>query len=385
MVFQLALKEILRNKSRFIAISLVIALITTLVLFIAALAQGLSNANKEYLSKLDADLIVYQSHVQLSTSSSQISRSTENKIRRVDGVAQIGSIGLSSGIAVDPATGEEFKISLIGIEPGKVGMPPVLEGNTITLNRGNGVVVDRNFALKTHIRLGDEFQIKTLQGNDYKTHQLKVIGMTDGQQYLFQPSIFLPYLTWDQIRAKSTLTSDQNHEYTANIVAVQTATGVTLNDVIRRIETQVQDVEVADLNTAINAIPGYVVQQQTLGFMQIFTLLIGVLVIGGFFQIQMLQKIPQIGVLKAIGTSNATVAAASVIQILWVSTFGVLLGGLFTWLASLGLPATVPIVFSGPSVLIAVLALLLIGPLGGLVTVRLAVNVEPLTALGLSA
>ena len=49
MAFFLAFKEIWRNKGRFFLFSLVIALITSLVLFIAALAQGLSNANKEYL------------------------------------------------------------------------------------------------------------------------------------------------------------------------------------------------------------------------------------------------------------------------------------------------------------------------------------------------
>ena len=41
MSFYLASKEIWRNKGRFLLFSLVIALITVLVLFIAALAQGL--------------------------------------------------------------------------------------------------------------------------------------------------------------------------------------------------------------------------------------------------------------------------------------------------------------------------------------------------------
>jgi putative ABC transport system permease protein len=45
----------------------------------------------------------------------------------------------------------------------------------------------------------------------------------------------------------------------------------------------------------------------------------------------------------------------------------------------------VPIVFSGPATLLAVAALLLIGPLGGLVSIRYAVRIEPLRALGLSA
>ena len=76
MSLYLSLMEIWRNRSRFFLFSLVIALITSLVLFIAALAQGLSNANIEYLSKLDAQLIAFQKNVDLSASVSQINRST---------------------------------------------------------------------------------------------------------------------------------------------------------------------------------------------------------------------------------------------------------------------------------------------------------------------
>jgi len=48
----LAFQEVWRNRSRFLLFSLVIALITTLVLFIAALSEGLALANKEYLEKI---------------------------------------------------------------------------------------------------------------------------------------------------------------------------------------------------------------------------------------------------------------------------------------------------------------------------------------------
>ena len=148
--------------------------------------------------------------------------------------------------------------------------------------------------------------------------------------------------------------------------------------------SRVPNVDVSDRQTAIESLPGFSVQQNTLNTQQAFTLLIGILVIGGFFQIQMLQKVPLIGVLKAIGTSNFTVAATVVTQIVLVTTFGVALGSLVTWGLSIGIPDTVPVVFNGLSVLFAVLTLLLIGPIGGLVSVRLAVRVEPLIALGLS-
>jgi len=116
-----------------------------------------------------------------------------------------------------------------------------------------------------------------------------------------------------------------------------------------------------------------------------FTLFIGVLVIGGFFQIQILQKVAQIGVLKAIGTNNATVALASIIQIIVITVFGVFVGGLLTFLFSLTFPPTIPIVFNGTTSAIAIVALLLIGPIGGLVSIRYAVRIEPLKALGLSS
>jgi putative ABC transport system permease protein len=146
-----------------------------------------------------------------------------------------------------------------------------------------------------------------------------------------------------------------------------------------------RQIEVVDTVTAYQATPGYSAQQSTLDTQRYFALLIGILVIGGFFQIQILQKVAQIGVLKAIGSSNAVVAAASVIQIVAVTVVGVAIGGLLSFLFSLSFPPTVPIVFNGTTSAIAVIALLLIGPLGGLVSIRYAVRIEPLKALGLSS
>ena len=65
MAFYLAFKEVWRNRGRFFLFSLVIALITTLVLFISALSEGLATANKQFLVKLDAQLLVFQKNVDL--------------------------------------------------------------------------------------------------------------------------------------------------------------------------------------------------------------------------------------------------------------------------------------------------------------------------------
>src|SRR5512132_4441442 len=59
LAFYLAFKEICRNRGRFFLVSLVIALITLLVLFIAALGEGLANGNRQYVAGLDAQLVIF--------------------------------------------------------------------------------------------------------------------------------------------------------------------------------------------------------------------------------------------------------------------------------------------------------------------------------------
>jgi putative ABC transport system permease protein len=384
MAFYLAFKEVWRNRGRFFLFSLVIALITTLVLFIAALGEGLGLANKEYLSKIDAQLIAFQANVKLVANTSQITESKVNSIARVAGVNNVGTLGLSSATLVFPGTGRaDLSVSLIGLEAGKPGTPQLIEGKNLEYNKASQVIIDRRIASKENLRVGDMLKIKTIQDTKEKFFDLQVVGITESQQYQFNPSIFTPRLTWDRVRSQQTGRSLV--ELVSNIVVIKVDNPAEADQVAQRIMEQVPDVEVVSISKAIQAIPGFSAQQSTLNTQQFFTLLIGMLVIGGFFQIQILQKIPMIGVLKAIGTPNMVVGTAVVLQIVIVTVFGVALGALATGLLALALPANIPIIFNGTSVMIAVATLLAIGPLGGLVSVRLAVSVEPLAALGLSS
>jgi putative ABC transport system permease protein len=73
------------------------------------------------------------------------------------------------------------------------------------------------------------------------------------------------------------------------------------------------------------------------------------------------------------------------LQIILVTILGVTIGAIGTLLLSLSFPATVPIVFTQEAVLTGVISIMLIGPLGGLVSLRILLKVEPLTALGLAS
>src|SRR3989304_4346970 len=128
MALYLALKEVWRNRGRFLLFSLVIALITTLVLFIAALAGGLATANRQFFDQLDADLLIYQENVDLQAASSRLGLSRLREVRRVDGVAAVGPIGFSAATIVFADRRDTIDVSLIGVEPGQTGDAALFSG-----------------------------------------------------------------------------------------------------------------------------------------------------------------------------------------------------------------------------------------------------------------
>jgi len=376
----LAIKEVMRNKGRFFLVALVIALITVLVLFIAALGEGLSNANRQYVANLDAQLVVFLEKSDYSINSSRLETNTVKSIRRVEGVEDAGPIHTSNSQIVSLA--EPLKVSILGVEAERPGMPPLLEGRYFRGGEARETVMDGSVAERTDLKIGDEIEIRSTQGTKDEFYTLKIVGLVDEQAYSFQPTLFLPAATWELVRPQSE--SDLNSDTpNPNIIAVKLSDPARVEEIRLRLQNEVANIEVADIETTINNIPGYTAQQGTVQTQGVFTLLIGILVIGGFFQIQILQKVPQIGVLKAIGSSNAVVGLSAVIQIIIVTGIGVGIGSGLNYLFSLVLPAAIPLAFNGAWSLAAILLLLFIGPLGGMVSIIYAVRIEPLKALRL--
>src|SRR5512147_526573 len=201
LAFYLALKEVFRNRGRFFLVSLVIALITLLVLFIAALGEGLANGNRQYVAGLDAQLIVFREKSDFIIPSSRLETNTARSVRRVDGVADAGPIYASSTEIVSLA--KPLKVSLLAAEVGRPGMPRVIEGQSFRGGEAREVVIDRNVALRAGIKVGDEIEIRSTQGTEDNFFTLKVVGMVAGQSYSFQPTIFVPAATWETVRPQS--------------------------------------------------------------------------------------------------------------------------------------------------------------------------------------
>ena len=379
MAIYLSFKEIWRNKTKYFLFSLVIALISVLVLFTAGLGEGLATNNKEYLEKLNADLLIFQKDVSFSTIESRLDFKKFKRSKRIDGLEDAGPIAFSN-VKVITQNEEPIDVSFIGVEPFTPGAPDAINGNNLQTYPSKMVLIDENIANLLSISPGDILTIKSTQGTDDKLFNLTVTGITSGQRYFFRPSIFVTLPTWDRYRPKS----DPNNYSTQpvlNVIAIKSNGKYDLNRLSTIISDTLDDIETADIVTSYESAPGYSEQQGTLNTIKGFTFLIGTLVIGGFFQIQILQKLPQIGMLKAIGAPNGLVSSAAISQIIMVSLFGVIIGSTVTFLLASSLPSNVPVYFTPSSVAITVVTLIFIGPLGGLLSIRMAHKVEPLTAL----
>jgi putative ABC transport system permease protein len=379
----LALSEMWRNRGRFLLFSLVVAMITLLVLFIAALGEGLGSGNREYLQKLDADLLVYQDTAQLSIASSRLERSLLRTIAAIEGVKAVGPIGFSSA-AIMQGDGEQYDISLVGVEPGMPGEPPVVAGEGLGRRSSDDVIIDGTVAAVTGLEVGDQFTIRTTIGSEEEFYILTVAGITESRKYGLRGSIFVAYIKWDRVMPQAMIVT-QEGELACNVVAVQLEDPTKIEEMRQALYERITRIDAVDLQTAYESTPGYREQQSTLMTQNGFALVIGALVIGGFFQIQVLQKVPQIGMLKAIGTANGIVAVAVMIQIVLITLIGIGIGGLITFGVALVFPPDIPIVFELRSGAMAAGSLLIIGPVGGLASIRYSLRVEPLTALGLRA
>jgi putative ABC transport system permease protein len=384
----LAFSEMWRNRGRYLLFSGVVALITVLILFISALGEGLGSGNREYLEKLNGELIVYEDTARLSIPSSRLDCTKRSVIRSVEGVEDVGTIGfagvsvLSSNMVVEMMMGGYADVSFIGVEPGRPGEPPVIAGRGLLRRGADEVIIDRSVAFVTGLSVGDRLTVRSAQANEDQFYELTVVGITDSRKYGIRSSIFAPLLTWDKIRPQSVIGGGSGTP-ACSVAVVKLEDPEQLEPMRRLLEERVGGIEVVDRQTAYENVPGYTEQQSTLATQNAFALLIGMLVIGGFFQIQTLQKVPQIGMLKAIGTPNLVVALSNVIQIVTITLIGILLGSLVTFGLALIFPPNIPLVFDLDSGLAAVLSIFAIGPIGGLVSIRYSLRVEPLTALGL--
>lgn len=369
----LALRELAFQRSRFVIMGAVIALIAILMVLLSGLAVGLTNDGVSGLQHMDVTSFAFQKDV---SENAAFSRSTVDPAavdiwRQQPGVKDAAPYG---NTLVNSRTnqGVEIDLALFGVEQGSFIDPDVAQGSRLS---GEGQIVISETAAADGIDIGDTI---ILQPTGV---ELEVVGILKGQHTFGHLDVGYVHLkTWQEItagmRPGDTVPAHVYQNITA--VAVQGGDGLDL-----------ASADAAAGTTSIireetyNASPGFSAETSTLQLIQVFLYGISALVVGAFFTVLTIQRQPEIAVMRAMGASTGYLLRQSLMQSLLLLVVSAGIGIALGLVAGLGI-ANTPMPFAielGP-IMAATALLLVLGLVGAGVAILRITRVDPLSALG---
>ncbi|MGM0753900.1 MAG: ABC transporter permease [Bacillota bacterium] len=340
----LAWKELRYAKMKFLLMIGIITLITSLVLSISGLANGLSVDNASAIKNMPADTYVVKTG---DTHQLERSQLTEQDISSIKGGSPLGlkMVEINQG-------DKTVNVSLFGADPESAFMPTTAEHAKLTPYE---VLADPGLK-KEGFEIGDSFT--------YDDKEWTIKGFTEKRfSYGHTPAIFTSLETWEDLFGDSSV-------YQAVLFTNK-----------KTIDTP-SKMESVSKEEILSNVPGYSAEQGSLNMMVIFLLIISAIVLATFFYVMTLQKLHQYGVLKAIGTKVSVLLRSLFAQISTLTIAGIVAGNVVTYGLTFVIPAGVPFELSVTMILSNSALILLMAWIGSLLSFRSIVTVDPLQAIG---
>ncbi|MEZ5231078.1 MAG: ABC transporter permease, partial [Acidimicrobiales bacterium] len=166
-------------------------------------------------------------------------------------------------------------------------------------------------------------------------------------------------------------------------VIAEAADGVDPSDLATRIDAGgIGDTSSLSTIDAANTLPGVAEQGATFNAIIGTTFFVVGLVVALFFALLTLERVGLYAVLKAFGTPSRTLVLGVAVQAFAVAVISFGVGALFTYLLSLGIPPDVPVQFTISRGVITLIGITITAILGGLVSLRRIISVDPAAAIG---
>ncbi len=363
----MGLTEIRRRKFQFALITLLVTLIAYLVLMINGLGIGLNEQAGSALRGLDADALAYASNSDLSVIRSELAGETAEQLGRMEGVSDWAPLGYV-GVNVRDGEGDTTSAALLGFELGSIAEPDVTDGRPLESRDERGVLADSAFLKTSDLSIGDRVVVPSR----LREFEFTIVGEVDEGYFFFQPVVYLLLDSWREVKYGA----EDPQAPLASIVLLRG------DDLAGR---TTDAYEVVSKGTAFANIEGVQGQQMTVNALRVFGFAIGALVIGIFFYVLTMQKTAQVGLLKALGAGNGYVFRQLLLQVLTVTTLGVVVAvpvAYATDRALNQLPETVPVAFTGFTFVLTSVLVVTTGIVGALFSVRQLARVDPIIALG---
>lgn len=352
----LALNEILKEKSRFLLITIVIVLVSYLVFFLTALAYGLASSYTRAVEAWQAEGIVLS-----DTANKNIARSL---LYQSDYEAIVGDNAALLGVGAATVDADESDdVSLFGIETDSFLMPELTSGRAIAAE--NEVVVSSEL-MAAGVEEGG-----TLKFSGTET-TYAVVGIVENATFQTAPVVYMQLDTWRTAVSEVSGMSGMRDDTTVSAVVIRGEKQDAYNT---------EPLAYLSINDFIFALPGYQAQVLTFSVMIGFLIGIAAFVLAIFIYILTMQKKSIFGVLKAEGVPSSYIALSVMVQVVLLSVFGLLVGGALAVLTGVLLSTKVPFAIN-PLFYGGIAGLfLLCAAIGGIASVRSVTKIDPVEAI----
>jgi putative ABC transport system permease protein len=361
----LGLTEIRRSRLRFGLLTAAVALLVFLVLLLSTLGASLVGSLTGALDRLGADGLVYASSARDNIAASRLDPSVVEAVSAVPGVAATGAVGSFTTRA--ELGGAATEVQVFGFTPGSPGAPTALTDGRLPTAAGEAAVDARG------VDVGDAIALADGEGT------LQVVGLLRGSQFNALPTIYVPLDTYD---AAVSAANPGLPFVPVNAIAFDIDPGADVTAVAAAVTAAVPGTQGYSRSDAVARIPGIDSISQSFGILVGLTFVIGIVVIGFFFLILTVQKLRAFTLLRAIGATTGSLAAAVVLQITVVVAAASVAALALTALALRGLSTGLPVNLSPVTVGTTVIAVWLFSMLAGLLSVRRIARIDPATAVG---
>lgn len=364
---RLALRELRRSARRFVPTTAALALLVMLLLFLGGLLDGLYFGSTGALRAQDADLVVYSDASRDSVIRSRIDPQLRAEIEAVPGVQKTYGLGFALVGARVPGESELADAAVAGYEGAVAGVPgPPPSGEAWA---------DRQFEA-SGVEQGDRLLLGPARV------PVKVRGFVEDTNFLQQGGLWVEPGTWRDVLEKSRPGSAVGPG-TFQVVTVRVAPGADPDRVASRIEAATDGAASAlTTDEAILAIPGIKEQDATFSQIIYVTLFVSGLVVALFFALLTLERIGIFAVLKAIGASSRQLVVGLATQALVVSAAAFAIGLAVTFVFSLAIPPQVPLQLTVSRAAFVAVGVLLMSLIGGAISLRRIVKVDPASVIG---
>jgi putative ABC transport system permease protein len=360
-----AWRELVRRPGRFAVAGAALTFLVVLLLLLGGLLDGLFLGSTGAIRAQEADVIVYSATSRESFIRSRITPELRAAIEEVDGVAQTGGLGVALLGAQRRTGGDTIDVAVIGYEVAPEGVPdPPAPGRAFADRRleADGVEV------------GDVLAVGPADV------PVEIAAFVDDTSYLLQGALWVDAPTWRQVQSSSRPDAAVDDGVFQAIV-VRAGEGVDAGDLAARIDRVTGETSSLTKDEAVLSLPG--TRQQN----GVFTALIGVtlfvaaLVSALFFVLLTLERAPLYATLKAIGAPSMRLLAGVVLQAAVVATGAVVAGGAITLLLERFIPESIPVRLEPSRMAVSAALVVVMSAVGGLVTVRRIVRIDPATAI----